>query len=279
MVSSQKIIRNMADTDELILECRFLGRTKITRALRDDGTLDWKLLPKLVGVNRKLVKEDEDDPYLTAGFQGAPAWASGYNTCAGSTLGCTILCIHGTGHGQRHMIHDGVHHVWIARIVRTILLYEYREQFEAQFLKEMGAFIRKAERKGYKTAFRPNVITDIDWVLTMPSIFKQGIDKIYDYTKVSKRVRTTMRPESYHLTVSRHENTTEDEIHATMRWANVAVVFDTKKDQPLPSEYLGYPVYNGDLTDNRFNDPAGHIVGLREKKTGKVDTSGFVVRV
>jgi len=41
--------------------------------------------------------------------------------------------------------------------------------------------------------------------------------------------------------------------------------------------YRGFPVIDGDLTDNRFNDPIGVIVGLRVKNTGKKDESGFVV--
>ena len=279
MKNTQQIIREKADNNPLILESRFLARTKITRALREDGSLNWKLLPKLVVDNPKLEKRMEIDPYLSAGIPLASAVDSGYNVCAGMTLGCANMCLDYAGHGQIHMVSNGVHHVRVARITRTILFFEYRDQFEAQLLKEIGAFKRRATRKGYKTAFRPNILSDLDWQVLMPAIFKQGLDKVYDYTKVSKRVRTTMRRASYHLTVSRHERTTEDEIHATMLWANVAVVFDTLKGQALPAQYLGYPIYDGDLTDNRFNDPKGHIIGLREKKTGKMDHSGFVVRV
>ena len=279
----QKIIKDNFANDTLVIKSQKLARIKIENATRSDGTLDWKKLPKLVTVNPKLDKVDDVDPYLTAGFQGAPSWASGYNTCSGATLGCSKLCLFGAGHGQAHMIQEGVHTVWVARIVRTILFYEHRAAFEKQMIKELGAFARKAARKGLKTAFRPNVMTDIDFVNLMPSMFRYNatfkIDRIYDYTKVSKRVRTTMRPRAYHLTVSRTETTSDAELHTAMRWANVAVVFSTKKNEELPATYLGYPVYNGDLTDNRFNDPRGHIVGLREKKTGKVDTSGFVVRV
>lgn len=277
MKNTQQIIREKADTNTLILESRFLARTKITRALRPDGTLDWKLLPKLVGVNRKLAKEDEDDPYLSAGIPLASAYDSGYNVCAGMTLGCANMCLDYAGHGQVHMVNNGVHHVRVARITRTILFFEYRDQFKVQLLKEIGAFKRRAARKGYKTAFRPNILSDMDWPVLMPEIFQQGLDKVYDYTKVNKRVRTTNRDE-YHLTVSRHECMTDEDIHAIMKHANVAVVFDTLKGQPLPTRYLGYRVHDGDLTDNRFNDPDGYIIGLREKKTGKIDHSGFVVR-
>jgi len=273
----QKQLRKMFDSDALIIMCRLEARARIAKALKPNGQLDWSMLPKLVTVNRKLELVDESDPYMTAGVQLAPSHASGYNTCANAN-GCAHVCLFGAGHGQRHMIHDGKHTVWIARIIRTILFYEYRDQFMAQLVKEMQAFRRKAKRKGYKTAFRPNVISDIDWVKLGPAIFDQGMDVVYDYAKVEKRIN--YHSEKYHITLSRQETTSDALVFDTVSsGVNVAVVFSTKKGQPLPTTYLGLPVLDGDLTDNRFNDPAGHIVGLRVKNTGKADQSGFVVQV
>lgn len=274
---SQREIRESFDTDALIQQCRDVARAKIENAMRPDGTFNWAMLPSLVTVNPKLEKTDASDKYMTAGFQLAPSWASGYNTCPGATKGCANVCLFGAGHGQRHMIHDGTHHVWIARITRTILFYEHRDAFKQRAIRELQSFRRKAGRAGVKTALRPNVLSDIDWQVLAPWLFEQGIDRVYDYTKVTKRVKTA-RPD-YHLTVSRMETTIDADIHETIQWANVAVVFDTRKGQPLPSHYLGHPVFDGDITDNRFNDPTGHIIGLREKRTGKADTTGFVVRV
>jgi len=273
----QKQLRHMFDTDALIIMCRLEARAKIAKALKPNGKLNWSKLPKLVTVNPKLEKIDDGDPYLTAGFQGAPSWSSGYNTCAGAN-GCAKICLFGAGHGQRHMIHDGKHTVWIARIIRTILFYEYHDQFMMQLVKEMQAFKRKAARKGYRTAYRPNVMTDINWKVQGSEIFDQGMDIIYDYAKVLKHLKHHSK--DYHITLSRQETTSDQLVIDTVkRGINVAVVFNVKKGQPLPADYLGLPVLDGDLTDNRFNDPAGHIVGLRVKKTGKVDDSGFVVHV
>jgi len=53
---------------------------------------------------------------------------------------------------------------------------------------------------------------------------------------------------------------------------NVAAVFHV-----LPTEYLGFPVINGDLTDERFTDARGCIVGLKAKGKAKKDKSGFVI--
>jgi len=53
----------------------------------------------------------------------------------------------------------------------------------------------------------------------------------------------------------------------------VAVVFSE-----LPKTYKGREVIDGDLTDLRFLDPIGCIVGLKAKGKAKHDTTGFVVK-
>ena len=58
-----------------------------------------------------------------------------------------------------------------------------------------------------------------------------------------------------------------------------AVVFNTKKSENLPAEYLGYPVVDGDIHDMRFLDSNYSIVGLRAKGLAKSQESNFVVNV
>jgi hypothetical protein len=53
---------------------------------------------------------------------------------------------------------------------------------------------------------------------------------------------------------------------------NVAVVFDR-----LPETFLGRKVIDGTLTDLRFLDEQGVVVGLEAKGKAKTDQSGFVV--
>jgi hypothetical protein len=48
----------------------------------------------------------------------------------------------------------------------------------------------------------------------------------------------------------------------------VAMVFDVPK-HALPATYLGIPVIDGDLTDYRYGDPSGVIVGLAAKGAAK----------
>ena len=38
-----------------------------------------------------------------------------------------------------------------------------------------------------------------------------------------------------------------------------------------------WPIWNGDLSDVRFNDPLNGIVALQAKGKGKKDLSGFVL--
>jgi len=55
---------------------------------------------------------------------------------------------------------------------------------------------------------------------------------------------------------------------------NIAVVFSGD----LPSNFHGFNVINGDLTDLRYFDPVNVVVGLKAKGDAKKDTSGFVVK-
>jgi len=62
---------------------------------------------------------------------------------------------------------------------------------------------------------------------------------------------------------------------------NVAAVFNVKRGKQLPIDFLGAPVIDGDLSDNRFLDPVsttghGYVIGLRAKGKAMKDTSGFV---
>ncbi len=54
-------------------------------------------------------------------------------------------------------------------------------------------------------------------------------------------------------------------------------MFRIRKGQPLPKTWQGREVIDGDLSDARFLDKAGVIVGLRPKGASFDDTSGFVI--
>jgi hypothetical protein len=79
-------------------------------------------------------------------------------------------------------------------------------------------------------------------------------------------------PSNYHLTFSRSETNQKDCFDILNKGGNVASVF-----RAVPSESFGVQVVNGDISDLRFLDPAGVVVGLKAKGKARQDLSGFVL--
>jgi hypothetical protein len=98
--------------------------------------------------------------------------------------------------------------------------------------------------------------------------------QFYDYTKILGRKVSEIS--NYHLTFSAADGNDIDVTKAVAQGYNVAVVFGIKKTLPMPEDYVGMPVFNGDDSDLRFLDPEGVVVGLYAKGKAKKDTSGFV---
>lgn len=69
---------------------------------------------------------------------------------------------------------------------------------------------------------------------------------------------------------------TLEDFQAAWQVLAIAVVFNVKRAEDLPSVWLGREVINGDAHDLRFLDKPGTIVGLKAKGPAKHDTSGFV---
>ena len=98
--------------------------------------------------------------------------------------------------------------------------------------------------------------------------------QFYDYTKHTNRKNL---PSNYHLTFSRSETNDNKVQEMFDRGYNVAIVFDTPKNKPLPTEYMGRKVIDGRVHDLRFLDEPGVWVGLSALGDGKKDSSGFVI--
>jgi hypothetical protein len=223
-------------------------------------------------VNPKLLK-GEVLGYKTFGIHFAPARISGYQVCSSASEGCRTACLYTSGHGRFTRTQD-------ARIRKTRRFFEQRPEFLQELVKHVEAAIRKAEKEKMSPAFRLNLTSDVRWesvpvggTENIMAMFPQV--QFYDYTKHTNR---NTIPANYHLTFSRSE-TNEDQVTAMFdRGLNVAVVFDTKKGDLLPTHYRGRPVIDGDLHDLRFLDPKGVVVGLRGKgEAKKGHHRGFVV--
>lgn len=193
------------------------------------------------------------------------------NVCPAATAGCSAACLNTAGRGR-------FEHTQTARIKRTLMYYQSRDIFIAQ----LAAEIHEAREEHGRIAVRLNGTSDIDFSnlkLNGKTLFERFSDVVfYDYTKVYKRFLQPI-PANYHLTFSysgepAYYKGKADQIAKNVLSLGhpVAVVFRNK----LPESFLGFPVIDGDETDERFLN-GGVVVGLTAKGKAKHDTTGFVV--
>lgn len=258
------------------VEVRRQANIKIDNATRPNGTLDWSKLPSLLSVNPKVEKGIDFD-YLTNIFHGAPSFASLYNSCASASLGCGLNCLNESGHGQKHMMHENVHSVHVARVTRTMLWFRFRDQFKAKMQREIRALVRKAKRMNLVPVVRPNGTTDFNFESLWPELFTTNADVIfYDYTKNANRDVSDIP--NYSLSFSVSETNLDTAKAELQRGLNVVMVLRLKRNEPKPDYVLGYPTINGDIHDLRFLDDntKPHVVCLFAKGHAYKDTTGFV---
>jgi hypothetical protein len=198
----------------------------------------------------------------------------GINLCPKASEACISSCINTAGHGQFNSVQE-------ARKRKSNWLLSDREGFLNQLWNEL-VYIDKYAGKRFKlAAVRLNGFSDLDFpklfTIIGKDLFSLENCRFYDYTKVITRLNKY--PESnYYLTFSRSEKNSSDCLTALELGVNVAVVFHPY----VPESWNGLPVYFGDDSDLRFNDPkrdGGYIIGLKAKGKGKKDLSGFVVRL
>ncbi len=239
-----------------------------------------------INVSGKIIKARKINKTITYCVYLAPANTSGYNVCSGSTPECRKGCLATSGRAaielwsNNNQIHD-------CRIKKTKLFYEQPEFFMQWLMAEIQGHYKLASSHGYDFAVRLNGTSDINWanVLhngknifdTMPHI------NFYDYTKVASKFNN--KPSNYHLTLSYTGRNWEKCKVILEVGYNVAMVFNIKQQQPLPTMYQGYKIIDGDITDLRVKDEAGIIVGLHWKKIAdpklneEVKNSIFVVQL
>jgi hypothetical protein len=217
----------------------------------------------------------------------APSTLSGHNTCPKATAGCIAACLNTAGRGGMFKKGEFTNNIQKARIRKTQLFYNNREEFMSLLVKDILLAIKQSKRLGLIPVIRLNGTSDISWEkypvkmgnVIYSNIFQAfGYIQFYDYTKVLGRKVNNIS--NYHLTFSAADGNDNDVDNAIQQGYNIAVVFNLKKTLPMP-EYHRFnnqvrPVYNGDESDLRFLDPDNHIVGLYAKGKAKKDISGFV---
>ena len=221
----------------------------------------------------------------------APSTLSGHNTCPKATPGCISACLNTAGRGGMFKRGENTNTIQKARIRKTQLFYDNRDEFMELLVKDILLAIKQSAGKGLVPVFRLNGTSDISWEkypVKMAGIVYTNIFEafpnvtFYDYTKVLGRKVNNIS--NYSLTFSAADGNDADVYQASIQGYNIAVVFGIKKTLPMPENHIitmpGFakimPVFNGDESDLRFLDPKGVVVGLYAKGKAKKDTSGFV---
>ena len=165
------------------------------------------------------------------------------------------------------------------RYRRTDLYFTDRAAFERAVLADLDRVSRFAGQHGYALGVRWNGTSDIDYETTHPALVSHatrlGFEQ-YDYTKrpiAYDPARVVRRVYSLDRGAARDRHA----LRYLSAGGTVAVVFAVKPGRALPTEWNGYPVIDGDLTDLRSRDPRGVVVGLRAKGRARtLPVGGFV---
>ena len=238
---------------------------------------------KLLSTGNPKVLKGLKEGFNTYILHLAPASLSGYNTCPKATEGCKAACLNTAGRGGMFKKGENTNTIQKARIRKTIQFFTARESFMQDLVKDIELAIKQSIKKNLIPVFRLNGTSDISFEkyevvrngVLYRNIFSAFPDNIfYDYTKVLGRKVTNIS--NYSLTFSAADGNDNDVAKAINQGYNIATVFGIKKTLPMPEEYMGLPVFNGDESDLRFLDPKGVVVGLYAKGKAKKDESGFV---
>lgn len=246
---------------------------------------------KLLSTGNPKTLKGMKQGYNTYIMHLAPSTLSGHNTCPKATVGCATACLNTAGRGGMFKKGENTNNIQKARIRKTQLFYNNRDEFMSLLVKDILLAIKQSTKADLIPVIRLNGTSDISWEkypvkmgnVTYSNIFEAFPNiQFYDYTKVLGRKVKNIP--NYHLTFSAADGNDNDVYNAVLQGYNIAMVFNLKKTLPMPDyhviSYTGgvkaLPVYNGDESDLRFLDPDNHIVGLYAKGKAKKDTSGFV---
>jgi hypothetical protein len=251
----------MTSTCEWVLTSHALS--VIIKAKLNKGA---KTMFKLLSTANPKIQKGTKMGYLSFILHLAPADLSGKETCPKRTAGCTAACLNTAGRGGMFRKGETTNTIQKARIRKTKMYFEQRDEFLALLEADIRKGIKMAEKLGLKPAFRLNGTSDLS-VEKWGIIEKFPTVQFYDYTKVLGR-KVAHLP-NYHLTFSKADGNDADVAEALMQGMSVVAVYDE-----IPE---GVP--SADETDLRFLDPKGTMLGLKAKGRAKKDYSGFVIRL
>jgi hypothetical protein len=234
---------------------------------------------KLLSTGNPKMLKGLSQGYNTYILHLAPADLSGFNTCPKATAGCKAACLNTAGRGGMFKKGETTNAIQKARIRKTKMFYEQRQDFMLTLKKDIELAIKQSKKLGLIPVIRLNGTSDLSWekydMIPGQNVFECFPDiQFYDYTKILGRKVKGIA--NYNLTFSAADGNDADVYSAISQSYNVATVFGIKKTDPMPESYNGLPVSNGEESDLRFLDPKGVVVGLYAKGKAKKDTSGFV---
>jgi hypothetical protein len=234
---------------------------------------------KLLSTGNPKMLKGLSQGYNTYILHLAPADLSGFNTCPKATAGCKAACLNTAGRGGMFKKGETTNAIQKARIRKTKMFYEQRQDFMLALKKDIELAIKQSKKLGLIPVIRLNGTSDLSWekydMIPGQNVFECFPDiQFYDYTKILGRKVKGIA--NYNLTFSAADGNDADVYSAISQGYNIATVFGIKKTLPMPETYMGRPVFNGDESDLRFLDPKGVVVGLYAKGKAKKDTSGFV---
>jgi hypothetical protein len=229
---------------------------------------------KLLSTSNTKVIKGEGKGYKTYILHLAPYTVAGRgNVCPKATPGCIAGCLNLSGHGGMTRA-DGTNKVQAARIRRTHMFFDNRDQFMLDLVDDIRKAVKQAQKLDLTPVFRLNGTSDLSWEKYTVgegglNIFELFPDvQFYDYTAVLGR-KVAAYP-NYHLTFSRKENNDKDVAKALKKGMNVAAVYDQ-----IPEG-----MYSADHDDLRFLDGHQGMMGLKVKGwRAKKDYTGFVIRL
>ena len=217
-------------------------------------------------ISGKIEKSQKINNTLTYCIYLSPSDTSGYNVCPAATPECKKGCLATSGRARMEYV-AGKTMIETCRIKKTKLFFEQQEFFMNWLIAELTFAKQKSIKNKMDFAVRLNGTSDIDWAnvqLNSKNIFETFPDvNFYDYTKNKNKFKN--KPENYHLTLSYTGRNWKSCCEMLDKGNNVAMVFNIPNYKPLPTQYKGYEVIDGDITDLRIKDKKGIIVGLHWK--------------
>lgn len=221
-----------------------------------------KALMSKGSTNAKTAKNKRDTMILYL----MPGQVLGHNMCPKATDGCLAACLNTAGRGAFSNVQQ-------SRLNKTLEFIKDRRSFLRQCAQE----INKAAKKTDELAVRMNGTSDVKLVEMMLSENEIAQNVVfYDYTKIPQKAGRRVFPSghTYVVTFSRSEQNESDVLNVLKNGGIAAVVFNE-----LPDTFHGFPVVDGDKSDDQMLDlPGGTVLGLKAKGKARKDNSGFVVK-